>query len=438
MSFLNGGELLGRLDPQFQHVCRRLGNLAGEAGVPIYIVGGIVRDLLLGYGSMDFDFVLEGDAISFATLVEARFGGTIKTHPRFRTANWRPADLPSLDIDLVTARSETYAHPAALPVVTPADLKADLLRRDFTINTMAIRLDPPHWGTFLDPYSGHDDLQNDLLRVLYPQSFRDDPTRIWRGVRFEQRFCLNFEPQTAAWLRQATPQLARLSGERIAHELLLVVQEGEPSLTMSRLNELGVLSSIHPQLRWTAGIAGWWETVEQQVGTRFLQAAAFEWEWRLPQWRLLLFLMGQSADVGVEVARRLRLPLREQTALKAALHLRKALSVDPFAGQEPPVSVIDHWLRPLAEPPPAIALVAITLMNGPADRRVDWLKNYLLQWRKVRPAATGRTLRDRGVPPGPSYRKILGRLRAGWLDGHITSAAQERVYLDEILAEGDS
>lgn len=430
-----GGELLGRLDPQFQQVCRRLGNLAGETDIPIYLVGGIVRDLLLGYGSMDFDFVLEGDALSFAVLVEERFGGEVKTHPRFRTANWRPADLPSLDIDLVTARSETYAQPAALPVVTPAKLPEDLLRRDFTINTMAIRLDPDHWGEFIDPYKGYDDLENGLLRVLYPQSFVDDPTRIWRGARFEQRLGFAFEPQTAAWLRKAVPYLGYVSGERIAHELMLVMQEGEPAAAMRRLAELGVLAEIHPLLVWTEVIDSWWAVVEQQIGSRYLQAAAFDWGWRLPQWRLLLFLLGQPAAVGVEVGRQLRLPLRQQAALKGALYLRKALQKDPFEGRDPAVSEIDQWLKPLGEPPPAVGLVALVCLAESRDRWVKWLENYLLTWRKVRPIATGQTLQELGVPPGPRYREILEQLRAAWLDGRVHSGEQERAYLIELLGE---
>ncbi len=431
MDLSSGTTILDRLDPQFQGVCRRLANLAHEEGVPLYLVGGIIRDLLLGYGSIDFDFVIEGDAISFAAKVQRRFGGTLKTHSRFGTANWRPADISALDIDLVTARSESYSKPAALPQTTPADLAADLFRRDFTINTLAIRLDGTHWGTLLDIYGGQSDLAAGTLRILHDQSFMDDPTRIWRGIRFEQRFEFAFDPQTAALMHQGMPHLADVSGDRVRHELQLTLLESHPEPAMRRLDELGVLRMIHPHFSWKEDVAQWWDNLNQRIGTPFLQHVAADWPRWL--WRMQLLLLAQAADVAAQTAAKLRLTIKHQDNMRSALALRRGILANPFAGKEPAVSEVDRWLHPFAAPPAALPLVAMTLADPEYAQWITWLEQYFGQWLAIQPVTTGRTLRELGVPPGPRYGEILRDLRAAWLDGKVSTAAEEAVLLKRMI-----
>lgn len=425
------GELLGRLDPMFLTLCRRLGNLAADARMPFYIVGGIVRDLMLGYSSMDFDFVLEGDAITFSDRVEKRFGGTIHRYPRFRTATWRPKDMPSLDVDFVTARSESYAHPAALPSITPADLRADLQRRDFAINTMAVRLDPPRWGELVDPFGGQVDLENQRLRVLYPESFIDDPTRIWRGVRFAHRLAFSFSPETAVLLDSGIQYMAALSGERLLHELLLLAAERDPASPLRHLEKLGVLAAVHPGWRWVEDVVDWWAALDRQLGSPLLNQTAPEWD--RPVWRVLLFLVAQPGQVGIELGERLRLTVPQHRALVAGVRLRDNLQEDPFAGAEPAPSTVDEWLRPLADPLAGVVLAALTRPAGKNDRWAKWLKKYVLDWSKIKPVANGDTLRAMGLVPGPVYGEVLGALRAAWLDGRVSSAAEEAVFLERLL-----
>jgi len=209
---------------------------ASELNTPIYLVGGFVRDLILNSPSPDLDFVVEGDALQLASLLAERYGGKVTSHKKFGTAKWWPlgtendvsqkkiplladqiSDLPPT-IDLISARTEFYEKPTALPTVKKGSIKLDLHRRDFTINTMAVRLDSSHFGDVYDHWGGLNDLTQKKVRVLHSLSFVDDPTRMLRAIRFEQRFRFDIEKRTLELFREATPLLGEVSGDRIRHE----------------------------------------------------------------------------------------------------------------------------------------------------------------------------------------------------------------------------
>ena len=230
--------------------------LAGELGFPLYAVGGFVRDLLLGHPNLDVDLVVEGDAIRLAQELARRLGGHVRSHRRFGTAKWILPDplraptngaLPEA-LDFATARTEFYEHPTALPTVERSSIKQDLHRRDFTINTLAIRLTPDRWGELLDFYGGRKDLDDRLIRVLHSLSLVEDPTRILRAARFEQRFGFQIEPRTAELIGNALDLLDRVSAERVRHELELLLAETEPERAFCRLAELNVLTVLNPDL----------------------------------------------------------------------------------------------------------------------------------------------------------------------------------------------
>jgi len=229
----------------------------------LYIVGGFVRDLLLDRPSLDFDLVVEGDAITLARALSHSHGGRVTSHARFGTAKWHlEGSLSQLGdellrtglrtIDLVTARTEFYSHPTALPTVERGSIKLDLHRRDFTINTLAMRLDGRHYGELHDYWGGLEDLQERLVRVLHSLSFVDDPTRILRAARFEQRFDFHIENRTMQLLLEARPLVSRLSGDRIRHELDHILASVRVSQIMRRLHELELLDEISPVLTWDA------------------------------------------------------------------------------------------------------------------------------------------------------------------------------------------
>ncbi len=292
---------------------------------PIYVVGGFVRDLLLDRFSPDFDIVVEGDAIQFARTLAEAYGGRVTSHRRFGTAKWQikeihtkliqglgiekpgTSDLPE-SLDLISARTEFYDRPSALPVVERSSIKLDLHRRDFTINTLALRLDGKHYGELYDYWGGLEDLGRKYIRVLHSLSFVDDPTRLLRAVRFEQRFAFQIEKRTLQLMGEARELLPSLGGERLRHEFILIFQEEEPIKIITRLGELNLLKEIHPGLRWE-------EKFEPILRNAMQAAQAHAWE--LPETiggidnRVVIGLLTWFALTGREnalpIARRLRL-----------------------------------------------------------------------------------------------------------------------------------
>ncbi|MDP2776647.1 MAG: hypothetical protein Q8O48_03310, partial [Anaerolineales bacterium] len=232
---------------------------AASMDMPCYLVGGIVRDLVLNKPVNDLDIIVGGDAIKLGKALVKKFGGKLTQHKKFHTAIWHPStslrasltpDTSTPDtIDLITARSETYEHPGALPTIKPATIEDDLRRRDFTINAMAIRLDGDHFGELFDPLGGQNDLEQKLIRILHPHSFIDDPTRIFRALRYEHRYAFNLEPATFNLISpESLAVLSKLSGERIRHELDLIFDEENAGKMILRVVNLKVSNVVHSAL----------------------------------------------------------------------------------------------------------------------------------------------------------------------------------------------
>jgi len=225
-------------------VLKDAGVCAEEMSLGAYAVGGLVRDLFLQRETLDVDVVIEGDGIAFASRFSADHGARLLIYERFKTATLVFPD--GFKIDVATARTETYERPAALPSVMPGSIRDDLFRRDFSINTLAVCLNPHRFGELLDPFQGRDDIWKGSIRILHDRSFVDDPTRIFRAARFEKRFDFKIEDITEALIKDAvsTGLIERLSGYRIASELRLILKEEDPLPAVQRLEELGVLSSV--------------------------------------------------------------------------------------------------------------------------------------------------------------------------------------------------
>ncbi len=391
---------------------RGIADEAEARGLRLYLVGGFARDLLLGRPSLDFDLVLEGDALSFARACSKKLGGKLTVHRKFATAT---LSLPSLVLDFITARSETYAHPAALPDITPGTLADDLRRRDFTINTLAICLNRPRFGELRDDLGGLEDLQRGLVRVLHPRSFVDDPTRLFRAVRYAGRFGFKVAPETLALMKNGRRYIKELSGERIRHELDMILDEPHAAAMLLRLNEVGLLDALTPPLpKLETQRAGWFDaTPARELGIDFDRRI----------FRYILWLMDAPGALSKELAARLAFTADLSKAVLAASTLRGDLA--GLAGASP-----SRWTTRLEKVPPP-AVYAVSLAADESARAA--LTSYLARWRHVQPKTTGETLKVRGVPPGPSYKKILSRLRAAWLDGEVKSAAQESALLEVLL-----
>jgi len=406
----------------------------------LYVVGGFVRDLILGEPSVDFDLVVEGDAIGLAKRLADRLGGRVSSHRRFGTAKWQldlgdtrlreslgkaseePLDLPAT-LDFVTARTEFYPHPTALPSVRRGSIKLDLHRRDFTINTLALRLDGRYYGTLMDPWGGQRDLREGKIRVLHSLSFVDDPTRMLRAVRLAVRLGFEIERRTLQLLEEALPLLDRVSGERIRGELDTIFEEVNLVAIMERLHELGLLQAIHPVLTWDAWLR-----------ERFEEISAFEppQHWKLaeiPQRHFLyyaLWLYRLPAQTAEEVIRRLRFRGDIRTEILFAIRLARFLC--EIDAETPPSQIVSNL-----EEGRERALVAAWLGSAGMELARQAIDRYLSEWRFVAPLTGGDVLRELGLQPGPIYAQILWTLRAAWLDGRVTSKAEERDMLERLI-----
>ncbi len=427
----------------------KVAEVANEKQIAVYIVGGFVRDLLLDRPSLDYDLVIEGDAIALAKAVSHRFGGRITSHARFGTAKWllpdslRDGFLHSIEkpqnatcealgelpeaLDFVSARTEFYTHPTALPTVARGSIKLDLHRRDFTINTLALRLDGNHCGELHDYWGGLADLRQGIVRVLHSLSFVDDPTRILRAVRFEQRFMFEIETRTLELLREALPLLGRISGDRIRHELNIIFQEQRASAILARLSRLGILIAIHKHLTWDTWLDERFERLkDRSISSNWSDYLGDKLTVYHTRLAYILWLLRLTLPQAKSASERLKLSAELRKTILSAMELWQGL--DSLLVYKP--SQITSRLDEMSP----VALYAVYLANDREEIRT-LLDTYINKWHPVTPSITGDDLLKLGIPPGPVYRHILNTLRNSMLDGEIRSTNDERRLLRELTAE---
>jgi len=404
---------------------------ARRAAAPssIYAVGGYVRDLLLGQGNVDIDLVVEGDAIAVARRLAHSLKAVVTPHPRFGTAHLR---LPGCrTFDLATARSERYPHAAALPEVQPAPLLADLLRRDFSINAMAARIDRHRFGPLIDPLGGLLDLERGQIRVLHKRSFIDDPTRLFRTARFEGRYRFVISRDMLQLMQAAVKggAIRNLAGLRIFRELSLIVKEPSAPRIIRRLRDLDVLTAIHPKLALPAAAFGLLERVQRllsQAPSMPLLEGAAEGEALLLG---MLYLLHPKTIVAI--LKRLTPPQRIAGKLvadhKACRNAVQKLTCAIDLRQ----SRIARLLDPLS--PEARIVLLARLVKGSAWEAVS---EYLATSWSIVPLLKGGDLRRLGFLPGPIYRRIFAALRSAKLDGRVRSKEDEVAFVLQCFARG--
>lgn len=415
---------------------RRISRTADNMGLVPYFVGGLVRDLLLGQSIVDVDMVIEGDAIRLADRLAEELGGRVIAHRRFGTAKWilsphvweqltrrvPPGNELPPSVDFVTARTEFYSHPTALPQVERSSIKQDLHRRDFTINTLAIRLDPDHWGQLLDFYGGEADLEDGVIRVLHSLSFVDDPTRMLRAARLESRLGFHLDPRSEELVEDALPLLKRVSGDRIRHELELIFQEDRPEQALCRLEELGVLKHIHPDLHCDDWLQARYRRLREDLEPE---------GWSLEPEDVIflhLALMAYRLDEDAlrALSKQLKVKRDDEDDLLVMHDLKEALP--QLAGTRQP-SGICHLLQPY---PARVLAVAWIASDG--EQVKERLLRYQTEWRLVEPEITGDDLKTMGLAPGPLFGRLLRSLRDARLDGEVSTREEEQVLVRELLA----
>lgn len=416
---------------------RKIADETVEQRAALYIVGGFVRDLLLDQPSLDFDLVVEGDAIALGKSLAQRYGGRVTSHGRFGTAKWhlREISLPENgkklaasglhELDLVSARTEFYTYPTALPTVERGSIKLDLHRRDFTINTLALRLDGNHYGELHDYWGGMEDLYEGIVKVLHSLSFVDDPTRILRAVRFEQRLNFSIDNRTMELLLEARPLVERLSGDRIRHELNHIFRDPMAAKIMRRLQNLELLEFIHPSLNWDEWLTNRLDEIKSIHPENYPDPEkAYDLGDLRNKLSYMLWMLRLNHDELTQVFKRLKLSMVLAKEIQAANRVYR----NHHEFKELTPSQITNFLDEI----PNLAIYCVQLAVSDADIK-ELFHKYLKEWSFIRSSVDGNDLKKLGIPPGPDYRRILGRLRDAWLDGEIKCRDDEQALLQSLL-----
>ena len=415
------GLLKERLPEPLLDACRLIGKQAEELGMTAFLVGGFVRDLILRRQNLDLDIVVEGNGIELARAAAKNLDGRISPHEEFKTAVLVLPD--NTKIDFATARIEYYEQPAALPIVESSSIKLDLYRRDFSINTLVISINPDRFGEMIDFFGAYQDLKDGHIRVLHNLSFIEDPTRILRAVRFEQRFGFTIGRHTLKLLKNALKSgfLKRVDGKRLLSELALLFEEEEPQQILKRLRNLDALKNFHPQLR----LDGKQEALIDELAD-------------VLAWYDLLYL-----DEQVDVHRAWLFGLIGQMRQKAAQELLERLEIQANIAQ----NILDEKKKSEE------ALYRLSKNQNPTSSQVyricenvstegllcvmakatnntirRFVSQYLIHYKYCRTEISGNDLRNFGIPQGPIYTEILDAVLNARLDGKVKSRAGRAVF----------
>ncbi len=424
---INLSSLLNReLPARFKKLLLQIRQLAYREKTQIYLVGGTIRDLLLRHPpEKDFDFVVIGGAIPFTFKLQKLLGGKVRHFEQFGTASLYLED--GLRLDLVTARKEYYPSPAALPQVQSSSLKNDLFRRDFTINTMACSLGADDFGCLYDYYNGRKDLKDKVIRVLYNLSFVDDPLRILRAIRFEQRYDFRIEPETLDLIHNAVEGklLEKVSRQRLNQELRLIYKEPSPLKVLKRLDQLKLLPFLYPRARLNQ------ETWQLLSRIEEILQWAGERDWKKKPDQELVYLGGLM--FGLESV--------DRFAIIRKLHLsRERASIVLNACREVP-AVLKELNREALNPSAVVSCLeslsveTILLAYALADTKTsrDHLKVYMEALKYIQPRLKGGDLKKMGLEPGAHYQKIIDSLKEAVLDGEVRTPQEELDFVNNYL-----
>lgn len=417
-------EYLDKLPEEIQRLIHIAIEIADRNSIPAYLVGGFVRDLILGVKNLDLDIVVEGDGIRFAEEFAYRLKARVIRHKRFGTATILLES--GQKIDIASARQETYPEPASLPVVSTGSLQDDLKRRDFTINAMAISINKCDFGRLIDSFQGKEDLEKGRVRILHISSFIDDPTRILRAVRFEKRYNLQIEKQTLHCLKEALKKkmLQRIQPQRIREELILLLKEERPFDAIRRLDKLTGFGFISPGLSFNTGGYKLLLSLEAELG---------DFKKNYPQRRALdawlIYLIGILEPLDIGQVRRVcakfvfrkgeekRIITFKELSAKVALALSK---------NNVPANTIYELLEPLSYE---------TILAIKAKYKNRYLKAHIADffdiYNGMRILVSGEDLHKIGLAPGPYYKRLFAKVLNAKLEGKVKTREQELALIQK-------
>jgi tRNA nucleotidyltransferase (CCA-adding enzyme) len=414
-----------RLPESVQDVLKKASQIAEERSERVFLVGGIVRDLILDYENHDVDLVVIGEGIEFAHEFSKLLGGYAHPHEQFGTS---VIVLPDgFRVDVVTARRESYAYPGALPEVSSGSLRADLYRRDFTINALAIDLTPRFYGHIVDYFGGMRDIQNRNIRILHGLSFIDDPTRMLRAVRFSVRLNFRLSEGTRLMLESAVRKnmLKRVSGKRIQSEMVHLLEGPRPLSSLEQLHALGLLNNIHRKIRLDRFTMELLQNISRTVG--WFKITFPEEKPRIFMLYYMALFEKLTYNERRSLCRRLITATRESKPLlqykqqvKRAVHLfRKERTPLPSRVTE----LFDNF---------SIETILYTHAFAHSHKLKKAIADYLTDYRHQRLDISGRYLEKLGLEKGPVFGTILKEIRSAKLDGKLKTRKQQQTMAREL------
>lgn len=399
---------------EFLKIAGRISNQRQER---LFVVGGRVRDLLLGRSGLDVDLVTEGSAPALAEILARKFNAGLTLHPRFQAATLL---LEGFTVDIATARHELYPLPGSLPEISPGSLYDDLKRRDFSINAMAVSLNEDDFGRLIDPACGRLDLEQHKIRIMHENSFKDDATRIFRALRYEQRFNFSLEGRTLSLLEQHKAFLNTISPERIRYEFECIFSESIPEKPLARAGCLSVLGQMVSGLQFGSEECEWFEKARDACRPE------------RPPDELYLALAGyrlSRQDAAAFIAR-LNLARNPRKVLVDAGRIQSKMARLSEPGTLP--SEIYRLINPAGETAVQACLIA---ESCPVARKN--LALYLDKLQFVKTELDGKDLTWLGVKPGPVTGRLLKTLLYARLDGKVASRQDEISLANSCIAAGD-
>lgn len=415
-----------RHSPRIMHILKSIGETAGQMQVNAYVIGGFVRDLFLYRSNEDIDVVIEGEAIAFAKKYAEKVNARVHTYRKFGTAVVIFED--GFKVDIAAARMEYYRFPADLPTVEMSSLKLDLFRRDFTINTLAIDLNPGNFGTLIDFFIGLKDIKEKTIRVLHNLSFVEDPTRVFRAIRFEQRFDFTIGKLTQGLIKNAVKMefFKRLSGRRVFNEIKSILEEETPAPAIIRMNDYNLLKVIHPSLILDKNLISLLDSAKKVIDwfdLLFLEESN-------KRWIVYLLILTRHADkqISDEVCKRLELPPR----------YRKIFCNDRFEADK-----CIYWLEhnlPIANRilyrrlwEFRTELILYIMAASEQEKVKKAISHFFTKLRYIHTSIKGDDLIQMGLKPGPIFRKIFEAIRDAKLDGAIRDRDDEIHFAEQYV-----
>lgn len=410
--------LKGKFPSEIFSLLQLSGEVARDLGFSAYLVGGSVRDLIRGESNLDIDIVIEGDGIAFARELGGKLHVKVKTRNRFGTA---VVITDFLKFDVATARTEYYESPAALPRVETSSIKKDLYRRDFTINTLAVKLNPGGFGQLIDYFGGQKDIKEKTIRILHNLSFIEDPTRAFRAIRFSERFGFKISKHTVNLIKTAVRinLFNKLSGTRMYDEMNLLFLETEPIRALKRLAQFDLLKFIHPHLSFTKPLQELLESLQETFA--WFKLTFIQEEINKSHLFLMALIDMLEEQERYGALERLAVPKRVRDELIAGI-TQADQALDGLKSASP--DRIYYSLQPLD-----IQTILFAMAKAKDDRQKKEISLYLTSLRHISPEMNGNDLQAMGLKPGPLFKKIFKEILERKLNGEIKTRADEEQYV---------